>query len=278
MNYIEISFSIEPQTPFQDMLISELAEIGFESFEETETELLAYIQEPLFDEKELSNLNSLNNKLVTINYSVKQIPAQNWNALWESNYDSVTIDNRCYIRAPFHPSMPEMEFEILIEPQMSFGTAHHETTANMISYLLEEEVSGKSFLDMGCGTAVLAILAHKKGASPVCAIDNDEWAYKNSIDNIAKNNTNDIQVFLGDAVLIEHKTFEIIFANINKNILLADIEYYTQSLSKNGLLFMSGFYKHDLKDIQSKSELLGLKFISYKEKNSWVAAKFKKIG
>lgn len=276
MNYIEINFTVEPQTPFQDILISELAEIGFESFEETDTELLAYIQEPLFDEKELSNLNSLNNKSVTINYSVKQIPAQNWNALWESNYDSVTIDNRCYIHAPFHPSMPEMEYEILIEPQMSFGTAHHETTANMISYLLEEEVSGKSFLDMGCGTAVLAILAHKKGASPVCAIDNDEWAYKNSIDNIAKNNTNDIQVFLGDAVLIEHKTFEIIFANINKNILLADMHYYAKSLNKNGLLFVSGFYQNDLADIQSKAELLGLKFISFKEKNNWVAAKFEK--
>jgi ribosomal protein L11 methyltransferase len=277
MNYIEINFTVEPQTPFQDILISELAEIGFESFEETETALLAYIQESLYNEKVLSKLNSLNKKSVKINYSAKTIPAQNWNALWESNYDSVTIDNRCYIHAPFHPSMPEMEYEIMIEPQMSFGTAHHETTANMISYLLEEEVSGKSFLDMGCGTAVLAILAHKKGASPVCAIDNDEWAYKNSIDNIAKNNANEIQVFLGDAVIIKNKTFEIIFANINKNILLADMEYYTQSLNKNGFLFMSGFYQHDLIDIQVKAELFGLQFISFKEKTDWVAAKFKKI-
>lgn len=276
MNYIEISFAIEPQTPFQDILIAELAEIGFESFEETENGLLAYIQETVFNEKMLSNLDILTNDLVKIEYSSKLIPAQNWNAVWESNYDSVIIDERCYIRAPFHPSKPDVEFELLIEPQMSFGTAHHETTSNMISLLLKEDVKGKSLLDMGCGTAVLAILAHKKGASPVFAIDNDEWAYRNSIDNIAKNNTNDIIVQQGDAALLEGKDFEIIFANINKNILLADMESYSHCLNKGGKLFMSGFYQSDLEDIKAKASSLELEYTTHIVKNEWVAAKFVK--
>ena len=218
MNYIEISFNIQPQNPFQDILIAELAEIGFESFEETDNGVLAYIQEPLFDKLKLQELAILHNDFVKIEYNYKSIPAQNWNALWESNYDSVLIDDRCYIRAPFHPTNPEVEFEILIEPQMSFGTAHHETTANMMSLLLQEDVNGKSVLDMGCGTAVLAVLAHKKGASSVCAIDNDEWAYKNALDNVIKNNAKEISVHMGDAGLLTDKKFDVIFANINKNI------------------------------------------------------------
>ncbi len=277
MNYTELNFSITPQTPFQDILIAELAEIGFESFEETENGLLAYIQEPLFDETQLKGLDILTNDLVQIQYTLKQIPEQNWNALWESNYDSVLIDNRCYIRAPFHPTNPDMEFEILIEPQMSFGTAHHETTANMIKLLLNEEVKDKSLLDMGCGTGVLAILAHKKGANPICAIDNDEWAYRNSVENVKKNKTNSIEVLLGDAALLKNKTFDLIFANINKNILLADMKIYSQCLNKNGHLFMSGFYLFDLKDIQKKAVSLGLEYKSHITDNEWVAVKFTKI-
>ena len=275
MNYIEIKFTIEPQTPYQEILIAELAEIGFESFEETENELLAYIQEVDFDEKRLSSLSIFKNESVNIQYNSKLILAQNWNAVWESNYDSVLIDNQCYIRAPFHPFCPEIEFEILIEPQMSFGTAHHETTSNMISLMLKEELHGKSFLDMGCGTAVLAILAHKKGASPICAIDTDEWAYRNSIDNVVKNEANDIVVMQGNASLLKGKKFDIIFANINKNVLLADMETYSNCLNKGGILFMSGFYQNDLIDIQDKAEQYGLSYQNNIVKNNWVAAKFK---
>lgn len=274
MNYIELSFSVEPQTPFQDILIAELAEIGFESFDEAEAGLLAYIQEPIFDKEQVKNLSILNNNLVKINFTEKAIQDKNWNAVWESNYDSVIIDERCYIRAPFHPSKPEVEFELLIEPQMSFGTAHHETTANMISLLLEEDVARKSFLDMGCGTGILAILAHKKGASTICAIDNDEWAYRNSIDNVAKNNCKGISVYQGDAALLSDKKFDIIFANINKNILLADMETYVLSLNKNGKLFMSGFYIDDLNDIKAKAKQLGLDYVNHLVKNDWIAIKF----
>jgi ribosomal protein L11 methyltransferase len=274
MNYIEIKFSIQPQTPFQDILIAELAEIGFESFDETEAGLLAYIQEPLFKEQQINSLSILNNDLVKINFTKKSIQDENWNAVWESNYDSVVIDERCYIRAPFHPSKPEVEFELLIEPQMSFGTAHHETTANMISLLLKEDVRGKSFLDMGCGTGVLAILAHKKGASIICAIDNDEWAYRNSIDNVAKNEASGISVYQGDAALLSDKKFDVIFANINKNILLADMETYTKSLNKEGVLFMSGFYENDLSDITDKAKQLKMTYSNHLVKNEWVAVKF----
>lgn len=274
MNYIELRFSIEPQTPFQDILIAELAEIGFESFDETEAGLLAYIQEPIFDKEQVKNLSILTNDLVKIDFTKKLIQDKNWNAVWESNYDSVVIDERCYIRAPFHPTRSNVEFELLIEPQMSFGTAHHETTANMISLLLKENVADKSFLDMGCGTGILAILAYKKGASQVCAIDNDEWAYRNSIDNVAKNNCKGIRVYQGDAALLSGKKFDIIFANINKNILLADMETYVLSLNKNGKLFMSGFYIDDLNDIKAKAKQLGLDYVYHLVKNDWIAVKF----
>lgn len=274
MNYIELRFSIKPQTPFQDILIAELAEIGFESFDETEAGLLAYIQEPIFDKEQVKNLSILTNDLVKIDFTKKLIQDKNWNAVWESNYDSVVIDERCYIRAPFHPTRSNVEFELLIEPQMSFGTAHHETTANMISLLLKENVADKSFLDMGCGTGILAILAYKKGASQVCAIDNDEWAYRNSIDNVAKNNCKGIRVYQGDAALLSDKKFDIIFANINKNILLADMETYVLSLNKNGKLFMSGFYIDDLNDIKAKAKQLGLDYVNHLVKNDWIAVKF----
>jgi ribosomal protein L11 methyltransferase len=277
MDYIEINFNIEPLIPFRDILIAELAEIGFESFEESENGLLAYIQQPVFNPKELADLSIFSNDLVKIKYASKQIPDQNWNAVWESNYDPVLIDKRCYIRAPFHPSKADVEFELLIEPKMSFGTAHHETTSNMISLLLQEDVSGKSFLDMGCGTGVLAILAYKKGAKEITAIDNDEWAYNNTLDNIAKNHADLIEAYEGNASNLVGKSFDVIFANINKNILLADMETYVQSLNKNGQLFMSGFYEDDLQDIKVKAEQLGLTYLKHLVKNNWVAVKFDKL-
>ncbi len=277
MDYIEINFNIEPLIPFRDILIAELAEIGFESFEESENGLLAYIQESIFKQKKLADLSILSNDLVKIKYTSKQIPDQNWNAVWESNYDAVLIDNRCYIRAPFHSSKADVEFELLIEPKMSFGTAHHETTSNMISLLLQEDVSGKSFLDMGCGTGVLAILAHKKGAKEITAIDNDEWAYNNTLDNIAKNNADSIEVYEGNASRLVGKSFDVIFANINKNILLADMEAYAQCLNKKGQLFMSGFYENDLEDIKAKAEQLGFIYQKHLIKNNWIAVKFDKL-
>ena len=241
MNYTEVNFKISPIQPATEILIAELGELGFESFVEEETGLKAYISGEGFKKEELQGLFVLQNPEFQISYQLKVIADENWNAKWESDYESVIIDNRCYIHAPFHESKPEIDFEILIEPKMSFGTAHHETTAQMIHLLLDENVERKSVLDMGCGTAVLAILAKMKNASTVQAIDNDEWAYNNAVENVKRNNFPDIIVEQGDAELLQGRSYDLILANINKNILLADMETYSKVLLSGGVLCLVDF-------------------------------------
>ena len=277
MNYIEIKLAFDQAEPWKDIFTTLLADAGCESFAdgETEQELLAYMQEPFFDEKQMHQLLTEHDFDVKIDYAFAKIEDQDWNAVWESNYAPVTIAGRCHIRAPFHEPQPEIEHEIIIEPKMSFGTAHHETTSLMIEFLLEEEVAGKSLLDMGSGTGILAILAHRQGATPVVAIDNDEWAYRNNIENNTKNSISDMQVILGDASAIPDAQFDIILANINRNILLNDIPKYAASLKGKGLLFLSGFYAEpDLEILVAKCKEENLQLTSHKEKNRWVAAKF----
>ena len=274
MSYIELNFKISPLQPAAEILVAELSNLGFESFVEEEQGLKAYINSNDFNETLLNDLFVLQSSEFDIVYSFKNIADENWNAKWERDYDSVIIDDRCYIRAPFHESKPEIEFEILIEPKMSFGTAHHETTAQMIQLLLDEDVEGKAVLDMGCGTAVLAILAKKKNAKKVHAIDNDEWAYNNSLENIQRNNYPDILVEQGDAALLKGKIYDMILANINKNILLADMEAYSNSLPSGAVIMFSGFYINDLEDIKSRALMYGLQYIMHIDKNEWVAAKF----
>ena len=276
MIYTEVQFKISPQQPAAEILIAELSELGFESFIEEEDGLKAYIADEKFAKEELQGLFVLQNKEFDISYKLKTIADENWNAKWESDYESVIIDERCYIHAPFHDSKPEIEFEILIEPKMSFGTAHHETTAQMIKLLLDENVEEKSVLDMGCGTAVLAILAKMKNASIVHAIDNDEWAYNNAVENTKRNHFPDILVEQGDAALLHDRTYDVILANINKNILLADMEVYSKSLQSGGLIMFSGFYIIDLNDIKTKALEFGLDYVLHSVKNDWVAAKFLK--
>ena len=274
MIYTEAYFKISPLQPAMEILIAELSEIGFESFVEEEGGLKAYIQEDDFMEESLKGIYVLQNPEFTISYELKTIADVNWNAKWESDYESVIIADRCYIRAPFHPTNPEIEFEILIEPKMSFGTAHHETTAQMIQLLLDEDVKGKSVLDMGCGTAVLAILAKLKQADRIVAIDNDEWAYNNALENVKVNGFPDIKVQQGDAALLKDHVFDLILANINKNILLADMNTYADSLPSHGVILFSGFYEDDLNDIISKALEFNLHYHTHLVKNKWVAAKF----
>ena len=276
MIYTEIDFKISPLQPASEILIAELGELGFESFVEEEDGLKAYIQGEDFDTNILQELFVMQNPEFNITYQIHGIENENWNAKWESDYESVLIDNRCYIRAPFHKTNPDIEFEIEIEPKMSFGTAHHDTTSQMISLLLNENVEGKDVLDMGCGTAVLAILAKMKKADNVHAIDNDEWAYNNSVENIGRNNFPEIIVQQGDAALLKDKNFDVILANINKNILLADMETYSKSLNSKGVIMFSGFYINDLEDIKSKAEKNALVYIKHIDNNNWVAAKFSK--
>jgi len=279
MNYYEISITFSEVFPWKEIFVSLLADLGCESFADGETEnvLLAYIPDSNYDEEKIMSFFEAYQLETDFGYSVREIEQQNWNALWESNYAPVLIADKCFIRAPFHEPNLNSEYEIVIEPKMSFGTAHHETTSLMIEFLLEEEFQNKSVLDMGAGTGILAILSHLHGASPVTAIDNDEWAYLNNIENNARNNAEAIQVKLGDASLLsENERYDVIIANINRNILLNDLPVYVKVLNKSGVIFLSGFYTgEDLEMITQKCNELGLQLVDVKDKNRWCAAKFK---
>lgn len=276
MNYIEVSFTVSPVQPASEILTAELSLIGFESFVEEDNGLKAYIQVNDFEKEKLEQISILDSTEFDISYEVAEIEDQNWNAKWESEYEPVLIDNRCYIRAPFHTTKPDVEFEILIEPQMSFGTAHHETTHQMIQLLMDENVQNKNVLDMGSGTAVLAILASMKGAKSVDAIDIDEWAFNNAMDNVAKNNIENIKVKIGGAELLIDQEYDLILANINKNILLADMKHYAKVLSEKAKILFSGFYHKDLDDIKAEATKYGLSFLNHLERNNWIAAVFTK--
>ena len=273
MNYIELKFLIPEPPEMGEIIIAELADIGFESFAEEAESILAYIPQKDFSKEKLFSIAYFQH--VEPDPAINLIEDQNWNAVWESNYPSVTIAGKCHVRAPFHDKNEAVDFDILIHPKMAFGTAHHETTSLMIEFILEEDCMGKQVLDMGCGTGVLAILASMKGASGITAIDNDEWSFNNTLENIGLNNCENIDVKLGDAKLLEKKpVYDIILANINKNILLTDIHRYAKTLKKGGRLFLSGFYSEDLIDISREAEKNGLKFVINRTKNNWVAAVF----
>lgn len=275
MEYTELSCSLpQGEEHYAELIMAALGEMGFESFMETEDGLLAYINTSAFDAGILND-ESLWPEGANPEYSYKAIADQNWNAVWESNFDPVTIDDRCTVRAPFHQKDPNIEFDILIEPKMSFGTAHHETTAQMISLLLNTDVKDKTVLDMGSGTAVLAILAAMKGASQITAIDNDEWAYHNALENVAKNKLQHISVYEGDAALLKGKKFDFILANINRNILLNDMQQYRDSLTPGGTLMMSGFYMEDMELITARATELGFTKLGQTERNNWATATYK---
>ena len=274
MEYIEITCRYPDSFPGEEVLPVLLGEIGFESFIETGEGINAYIPSEHFSEEALEALfASLPEKIC---YEKAIIPDQNWNAVWESNFEPVLIDDNCIVRAPFHEKQDGFEFELIIEPRMAFGTAHHETTFQMLQLLLKEDVVGKSVLDMGCGTGIIAILAEKKGAAAVTAIDNDEWAYNNTYDNLHINNTKATKALLGDASLLGDEHYDVIFANINRNILLQDMKTYCNVLNNNGVIFFSGFYTEDIEAIRKEAEKYGLHIESCSERNNWSALKFRK--
>ncbi len=277
MKYIEVDFAVQPLEIGSDILIAQLAEIGFESFVETEIGAKAYIQEQFFEINNISKLEILLNKNFTITYKISNIEDQNWNQLWESNYEPVNIDDKCIIKAPFHKQKFDAKYQIIIEPKMSFGTAHHETTASVIRLMFEIEFNNKVVLDMGSGTGVLAILSSMLGAKKVVSIDNDSWAFENHLENNLANNISNVDVILGDANNIPNIEFDIIVANINRNILLNDIRSYSKVLKNNGIIVFSGFYQgHDLEMIVAESKKYDLTLITNIVENNWTAAKFKK--
>jgi len=275
MDYLEINFIIEPYEEYiSDVLASELGEIGFDSFVPTIEGLDAYIPKNAFDELNLKNLLADFPFEASIDYKVTQIESKNWNEEWEKNYfQPIVIGNDCVIHSSFHKNVPKATYDIVIDPKMAFGTGHHETTSLVIGQLLLMDLEGKTLLDMGCGTAVLAILAAMRGAKDIVAIDIDTWCTENSIENIAINNISGIEVKLGGAELLEGLHFDIILANINRNILLADMEQYAACLSSGGELYMSGFYVEDIPLIEAEAIRNGLKLTYYKEKNNWVVVK-----
>lgn len=271
--YIEYNFKVDPLQPTSDILIAELGEAGFESFVEETDGVLAYIQKSDCSDMILEGVEILKNNNFQISYQFKEIKQENWNATWESNFKPIQVADACVVRAPFHEK-PDAPFDIIIEPKMSFGTGHHETTHMMLQHILAHDFKGKSVLDMGCGTGVLAILTAMKGAKMIDAIDIDNWCYQNSLENIERNKCEYIKVYEGDASLLADRKYDVIIANINRNILLADIPVYAKALNKNGLLFLSGFYAEDIEIISEKCLAVALKFEKKLEKNNWVAVKY----
>ncbi len=277
MNYIAVSIHTSPNVDYiTDVLCSLLGEIGFESFEPYELGIKAYIQESEYEEVKLKSVFDSFPLEASFNYSAKQIEDQNWNEEWEQHYfQPIVISDKCVIHSTHHTNVPKVEFDILIDPKMAFGSGSHETTFLMVSYLLEEDVRGKSLLDMGCGTAVLAILASMKGAKPVMGIDIDEWAYNNALENICLNHVEEIDIKLGGAELIDpSKKFDIVMANINRNILLNDMHAYIACMKKGSVLFMSGFYEEDIPLIRLEAEKQDVTYIGFTKKNQWVAVRF----
>lgn len=273
MNYIEYQFDIQPKEPFGEILTAFLADLEFESFVETDNGISAYVRTDLDDESGVQQIID-DLKDVTIRYTKKEIIQQNWNEEWESNFHPILVADQCYIRAEFHESKPEIPYEVIIQPKMAFGTGHHETTHLMVEYILETEFEAKDVLDMGCGTSILGILAKMKGANYVEAIDFDQWAVDNSIENAERNKV-ELNIKLGDSSSLGGKEFDIILANINKNVLMRDIPNYVKNLNfAEGELILSGLMTQDFDDIKSLCESLGLKFINKKQRNEWIALKF----
>ena len=279
MKYLEFTFRTIPCTETaNDVLSAVLGEAGFESFIEQTDGIAAYIQKQLFNEDSLQTaLAEFPMPGTQVEYSYQEAEDKDWNEEWEKNFfQPIIIDDRCVIHSTFHRDIPKAEYDIVINPQMAFGTGHHETTSLIIGELLNGNLQGKSLLDMGCGTSILAILARMRGAAPCTAMDIDEWCVRNSLENIELNHVDDITVFQGDASSLADKgPFDVIIANINRNILLNDMKHYVSRMHSGSELYMSGFYVDDIPVIQAEAERNGLSFVHQQEKNRWAAVKFK---
>ncbi len=282
MNYQALTFTYISALDLEilnDILAAELGEIGFESFTTNEKGLTAYISQKNYDRQIVEErLAVFPLEGVDIRYESELIMGQDWNEEWEKNYfKPIRIGHDCIIRASFHPEEKGFTYPIVIDPKMAFGTGNHETTFLMISEILKIDFAGKEVLDMGCGTAVLAILSAMKEAKRIVAIDIDEWAYANAIENIKLNHVENVRVVLGGAEKIGgYAPFDIIFANINRNILLTDMATYAQHLKTGGCLYMSGFYKEDIPVIEKELISQGLSVEYIAEKNNWVVLKTRK--
>ena len=276
MKTFEYSFSMPTSDVQHDMLTTMLGELGFDSFMDDDRSLKAYCADNVRDDAAVDDLLLMDCFAGVRLLNVEEMPDKDWNELWEASYQPVVVNERCRVRAPFHAPDASFEFDLVIEPKMSFGTANHETTSQIISLMLETDFAGKEVLDMGSGTAVLAILAKKLGSARTVAIDNDEWAYNNAFTNVALNGINDIEIVLGDANAIGDAKYDVVLANINRNILLRDMHFYVSAMRPEAHIFFSGFYTEDLESIKLEAERLGLRYRRHLSRNNWVAAEFVK--
>ncbi len=279
-NYISYTFTVQPKKDANltksiatEILIAELGEVGFESFTEGEENLVAYIQKKDWFEGITNSVQILNSDELEISFQIEEIEQVNWNSEWEKHFEPIQVDHLVSVRAPFHKN-PNLKYDIVIEPKMSFGTGHHETTHLMLQHLLAMNLEGKTVLDMGCGTGILAIFSEMKGAKNIDAIDIDSWCYENSLENVERNHCKNTQVFKGDASLLGNKKYDVIIANINRNILLHDLKTYASCLQENGVLLLSGFYTEDIPIIDKEAVFNRLNQIKKLEKNNWVALKY----
>lgn len=273
--YLAYNFKVTPKDPATEMLIAELGYAGFESFVENEEGVIAYIQKEEWIDGMLDGIFVLNSNEFDISYTSEEIAQVNWNSEWEKNFSPIQVDDQVSIRAPFHDN-PNLKYDIVIEPKMSFGTGHHETTHMMVQHLLDMDIREKKTLDMGCGTGILAIFAEMKGAQPIDAIDIDPWCYENSLENIERNQCKHITAYEGEASLLPGKSYDVIIANINRNILLNDMEVYVDCLNSGGTLLLSGFYAADIPMLDAKASALGLTLQNTLERNNWVSLKYQK--
>jgi len=276
MKYIEIAFNVSPTVPGNEILIAQLNDLPVDSLIEEDDIVKAYVQEDQYRAEDFEELPLLSDRNFTVVSNVTSIEEVNWNEEWEKNFDPVRIDQSLLIKADFHPEEENFEHVITINPKMSFGTGHHATTSGVCRLMIEEDFRGKNVLDMGCGTGILAIFARMLGAQKAIGIDIDEWSYENARENVDRNGYSDIQILHGGADVIPEETYDVIIANINRNILLEDMHHYAEHLQTEGQLYLSGFYVEDLKIIRSACATLGIKFDRYIEQDNWVAALFKK--
>ena len=274
--FVCYDFNIEPAIPGCEILIAQLSQLGFDSFQEHENGISAYVDSKISSEIDLKDIQILNTVEFKISFEITSVEKQNWNIKWESNFEPIYVDNICCVRAPFHPKS-DYKYDLVIEPKMSFGTGHHETTSMMISFILANEFTNSYVCDIGSGTGVLAILAEQRGANKIDAIDIDNWCYLNSLENIERNNSKNINVYEGEVEKLKNLRYDSIFANINLNVLLNDISTYAKMLNKNGVLYLSGFYKKDINKIEQEAKNSSLKLIETKQKNDWVSLKLSKV-
>ena len=276
MKYTAVAFTSSTIEEWQkDLLIAELANLGFDTFEDQDQGFVAYVPSSNLDIQALETVLTTEAVGYDISYQVEELENKNWNQVWESNFSPILVDDQCYVRATFHEDKPEYPYQIIIDPKMSFGTGHHQTTSMMLSFILENNFEGKRVLDMGCGTGILAILASKRGAKDILAVDFDPICVESVNENKELNQVSNIEAKLGSKEVIVGLQFDVVLANINRNILLDQFDVYASDLPDAGELYISGFYDgEDLEILREKAETLGFQFVEKKVLDTWCAAKF----